>query len=212
MFSVRSCPATICAPCVFDSVWPVSVTSPLPPIVPAPAPLAGFALVIDAALTIVAPVPMFAIRPFVLSSEVPEICRVVAAPFASIWPPAFDTAPWAVTETLPLPWMRPAALATVSPDCTDAAPPETMEPLELSTPPLPPETDTSPLPPISPPRVLVSAPVAVTLVACVPALLIAPASLAIVCADTVRASLASNVPPALLRAPCVVTATSCAPT
>ncbi|CAE6869201.1 hypothetical protein R75465_08169 [Paraburkholderia aspalathi] len=103
-------------------------------------------------------------------------------------------------------------MPSVLPDCTDVAPPATMEPFELSTPPLPPETDTSPLPPISPPRVLVSAPVAATLVACVPAFLIAPASLAIVCADTVRASLASSVPPALLSAPCVVTTTSCAPT
>ncbi len=93
-------------------------------------------------------------------------------------------------------------------------PPATTVPPELST--LPPdddtETDTSPLPPIRPPCVLSSDWDALTLVACVPAFLIAPPALAMEPADTVSAPLAATVPPALFRPPWSVMPTLCAPT
>ncbi|NKA56262.1 hypothetical protein GO279_04938 [Ralstonia solanacearum] len=167
--------------------------------VPAPATPPVLALVIEAAPTVVAPLPALAIRPFVLSRLAPVTWSVADAPSASIWPPVFVMAPAAVTAALPLAWTRPAALRRVLPDCTTAVPPATTVPPELST--LPPDTDTSPLPPIRPPCVLSSDWDVLTRVACAPAFLIAPPALAMEPADTVSAPLAATVPPALSSAP-----------
>ncbi|NKA56212.1 hypothetical protein GO279_04876 [Ralstonia solanacearum] len=208
--SVRSWPATICPPWVFDNARPETFTSPLPPMVPAPAAPPVLALTTVAAVTWVAPVPVFAIRPLVLSTAAPATWSVDAVPSASIWPPVLSMAPPAVTEALPLAWISPATLPRVLPDCTVTAPPAATVPPELST--LPPDTDTSPLPPIRPPWVLESAWVALTRVACVPAFLMAPPALAMEPADTVSAPLAATVPPALFSAPWSVMATPCAPT
>ncbi|SAK97451.1 hypothetical protein AWB82_07134 [Caballeronia glebae] len=180
MVSARSCPASTCAPFVFDSARAFTDTSPLPPIVPAPATPFALLLTMTSAVIVVAPVPLLATRPFELSIDAPDIDRVDVAPSASIWPPTLSMSPSALTERSWPACIKPARFVIRPLDCAESVPPATNVPPELST--LSPDTLTSPLPPINPSPVLLNAPRALTVVALGPPLAIAPWSLAMACA------------------------------
>lgn len=80
------------------SVCAPSVTSPLPPIVPA------LLVMPVAAVMVVAPLPLFVSLPEVLSMDEADTVAVAAlpdAPFTEIVPLVFESAPPAFTDRLP---------------------------------------------------------------------------------------------------------------